>query len=144
MQITRNFSSLSWEKACNPSSRVKPETERTFSTSSCVNLSSKSNRRTGELNDPKVRRGIRNKNPQDNYLMNWASMCLRRRQCFAIDSSTSVGHLHKSIRRISERLEAARSRLAHVSSGVVTKSIFFISRCCVPARRKWLANRVQS
>ena len=62
MQITRNLSSLSWEKACNPSSRVKPETERTFSTSSCVNLSSKSNRRTGELNDPKVRRGIRNIN----------------------------------------------------------------------------------
>ena len=71
-------------------------------------------------------------------------MCLSLRQYLAIDSSTSVGHLHKSMRRISERLEAARSRFVHVSSVDVTNSIFLMSRCCVPARRKWLAKSDQS
>ena len=78
------------------------------------------------------------------YLIVCASMYFSRRQCLAMLLSTSAGHLHRSMRWISDRFEAAKSRLRHVSSIDVTKSILRMSRCCVPARLRWLANKVQS
>lgn len=81
----------------------------------------------------------------DDELIDWASIDSSLGQCFEIETSTSLGHLHKSMCDSSLRFEQeACSRLCQVSSGDVTNSIFRMSKCLVPARRKWLVNDVQS